>query len=204
MFHGWFSMVERCRACKFRFEREQGYFVGAIHLNSAATGLIVIPGCLVLAITGVPVTYQLVIAAALCVLVPLLFFRYSKSLWLAMDYFFDPDGTPEAGSRPDRAGERLLSPAEQSARIPHDEPIRVECYAGSRADATPRRLWTDDRWEELTVLEGWVSESAEGGTRIRWFRVRLKRGTERLICHDEELDLWFWRVPQPGKNSRAR
>lgn len=89
MFQGWFSMIERCSVCAFRFEREQGYFLAAIYLNWAATGLVVIPTCIVLSLKGVSVAYQLVLAAAICVLVPLLFFRHSKSLWLALDYFVE-------------------------------------------------------------------------------------------------------------------
>ncbi len=199
MFVGWFSMAERCGVCRFRFEREQGYFVGAIHLNSAATVLILIPGCLVLYFAGVSVTYQLVIAAALCVLVPLSFFRYSKSLWLALDYFFDPEGTPETRSESGRADERLVPPPERGPVIPPDEPVRVECYAGNRAEETPRRLWAGNRWEDLVVLDRWVSEAAEGGPRIRWFKVRLNRGTDGLIYHDEGLDLWFRRALDQSK-----
>ena len=33
---------------------------------------------------------QLLLWGAFCVLFPLWFFRYSKSLWLALDYFIDP------------------------------------------------------------------------------------------------------------------
>ncbi len=203
MFHGWFSMAERCRACGLRFEREQGYFVGAIHLNSAATILILIAASLGLYLAGGSVTSQLVIAAALCVLVPLLFFRYSKSLWLAMDYFFDPEGVPAAPSRRGGAGEPLPALAESTTVIPHDAPVRVECYTGSRAEQAPSRLWAGDRWEDLVVLDGWGTEAAEGGTRLRWFKVRLKRGTDGLLYHDEALDLWFWRALDQGKGFGA-
>jgi len=48
-------MHERCAACGLRYEREQGYFVGAI--------------CI-----------------ALGALVPVVFFRYARSLWLSLDY----------------------------------------------------------------------------------------------------------------------
>ncbi|MBI2555767.1 MAG: hypothetical protein HYV92_15375 [Candidatus Rokubacteria bacterium] len=53
IFRGWFVLLARCPLCGLAFEREPGYFVGAMYVNYAAT-------------------------------------RYSKSLWLAMDYFFDP------------------------------------------------------------------------------------------------------------------
>jgi len=89
MFRGWFSMAASCAGCGFRFEREQGYFVGAIYLNYAATVLIVIPGYLALYVAGSSLSLQLVLLAAFCLIFPLWFFRYSKSLWLALDYFFD-------------------------------------------------------------------------------------------------------------------
>ena len=81
-----------------------------------------------------------------------------------------------------------------SVMIPPDEPVRVECYAGSRGEESPRRLWSGSQWEELRVLERWVSEPAEGGNRIRWFRVQLEREANGLLYHDEGLDAWFWRV----------
>jgi hypothetical protein len=74
-----------------------------------------------------------------------------------------------------------------------DEPARVECYAGGRGEETPRRLWMAGRWEGVAVIDRWMSEPAEGGNRIRWFRVRLERGIEGLVHHDEALDAWFWR-----------
>ena len=85
-----------------------------------------------------------------------------------------------------------------------DEPARVECYAGSRGEETPRRLWSGSRWEELTVLERWVSEAAEEGNQIRWFRVRLEGGTDTLIYYDEALDIWFWRALSPDARVSPR
>lgn len=81
--------------------------------------------------------------------------------------------------------------------IPADGPVRVECYAGGRGEETLRRLWVGHGWEELTVLHRWVSEPLEGGSRRRWFRVRLEGGLHGLIYHDESLDLWFWRAYVP-------
>jgi len=94
MFRGWFWMARLCYRCALRFEREQGYFVGAIYLNFAATMLIVIPGYLALYAAGLSLTLQLLLAGTFCLVFPLWFFRYSKSLWLAVDYFFDPGERP--------------------------------------------------------------------------------------------------------------
>jgi len=80
-------MHEQCAACGFRYEREQGYFVGAIYVNYAVTVVVAAGTVLVLDWTlGLTLTAQLAIGIALGALVPLLFFRYARSLWLSLDY----------------------------------------------------------------------------------------------------------------------
>src|SRR5579862_612144 len=87
LYVGWFRMHERCAACGFRYEREQGYFVGAIYVNYAVTVVVAAGTVLVLDWTvGLTLTAQLVIGITLGALVPLLFFRYARSLWLSLDY----------------------------------------------------------------------------------------------------------------------
>jgi uncharacterized protein (DUF983 family) len=87
LYAGWFRMHERCAACGLRYEREQGYFVGAIYVNYAFTVVVAAGTVLVLDWTiGLTLPAQLVIGIALGVLVPLLFFRYARSLWLSLDY----------------------------------------------------------------------------------------------------------------------
>jgi uncharacterized protein (DUF983 family) len=87
LYAGWFRMHERCAACGLRYEREQGYFVGAIYVNYAFTVVVAAGTVLVLDWTfGLTLTAQLVIGIALGVLVPVLFFRYARSLWLSLEY----------------------------------------------------------------------------------------------------------------------
>ena len=87
LYTGWFRMHERCAACGLRYEREQGYFVGAIYVNYAVTVLVAAGTVLVLDWTvGLTLTAQLEIGVALGVLFPVLFFRYARSLWLSLDY----------------------------------------------------------------------------------------------------------------------
>jgi uncharacterized protein (DUF983 family) len=84
-------MHERCPACGLVFEREPGYFVGAIYLNYGATALISIGGYFALdAALSMALGLQLLVWGAFAVAFPLWFFRYSKSLWLSLDYFVDP------------------------------------------------------------------------------------------------------------------
>ena len=102
LFRGLFAMNERCAVCHLVFEREPGYFVGAIYINYAATTVLMIGGFLLLdAYTRVSVTTQLVLWSVFAILFPLLFFRYSRSLWLAIGQLFNPEE-----SRPHVVGRR--------------------------------------------------------------------------------------------------
>jgi uncharacterized protein (DUF983 family) len=87
LYAGPFRMHETCAACGLRYEREAGYFVGAIYVNYAATVLVAAGTVLALDWTiGLTLAWQLAVGIALAVLVPLAFFRYSRSLWLCLDY----------------------------------------------------------------------------------------------------------------------
>jgi len=80
-------MEERCAACGLRYEREQGFFVGAIYVNYAITIGVVLGVVLVLDWSvGLTLGQQLAIGIALAVLVPLAVFRYARSLWLSVTY----------------------------------------------------------------------------------------------------------------------
>ena len=48
LFHGWFRMAEACALCGLRFERAQGYFVGAIYVNYGVTTILAVAGFFVL------------------------------------------------------------------------------------------------------------------------------------------------------------
>ena len=44
LFRTWFSMYERCSVCQLRFEREQGYFLGAMYINYGVTVVLALIG----------------------------------------------------------------------------------------------------------------------------------------------------------------
>ena len=95
LFRGAFSMYPDCVNCHLRFEREQGYFVGAIYINYAVTAIILITGFFSLDYLIKPsLGQQLAVWSTVGVCFPLLFFRYSRSLWLAVDYLFNPEDLP--------------------------------------------------------------------------------------------------------------
>ncbi|HEY7220243.1 MAG TPA: DUF983 domain-containing protein [Candidatus Binatia bacterium] len=86
-----FKMFDYCPECNLKFEREQGYFIGAIYINYAATVAIAVPGYLILdALTGMTIGWQLALWVPFAVIFPLVFFHHARSLWLAFDHFFNP------------------------------------------------------------------------------------------------------------------
>ena len=85
-------MRPECLGCGLTFARAPGYFVGAIYLNYTATAIVAVAGFLVLWWYADPSPrVQLAIWIPFCVVFPLWFFRYSRSLWLALEYLINPE-----------------------------------------------------------------------------------------------------------------
>ena len=92
LFRGWFSMARECALCGLVFERAQGYFVGAIYINYAVSSVIAVGGFFVLwAWFDLPTRWQFAIWVPFLIVFPLWFFRYSRSLWLAIEYLVNPE-----------------------------------------------------------------------------------------------------------------
>jgi uncharacterized protein (DUF983 family) len=91
LFRTWFAMHERCAVCGLRFEREQGYFLGAIYINYGVTVVLALLGSFALEYWTQPsLTQELVLWIGFGTAFPVLFFPYSRGLWLGVDYLFDP------------------------------------------------------------------------------------------------------------------
>ena len=86
-----FRMNDTCSVCGLKFEREQGYFVGAIYVNYAATVFVAISGFFLLdAYAGLDINRQLAIWVPFAILFPVLFFHHSRSLWLVLEHLLNP------------------------------------------------------------------------------------------------------------------
>jgi len=72
-------------------------------------------------------------------------------------------------------------------------PIQVQCYAGTKADETPRRFAWEGRTIEVgEVLDRWYQvESKPEWPRADYFKVRALNDREYLLKHDLESDEWF-------------
>ncbi len=63
--------------------------------------------------------------------------------------------------------------------------IRVECYAGYKADQRPIRFTLGERILEVMEIEDqWFSPAA------RYFRILASDGDAYILRHDEEMDCW--------------
>ena len=92
LFRGWFTMNTVCAVCDLRFERAPGYWIGAIYVNYGVTVTIAVTGYFLLrGLAGWENSPQLVLWLPFVVLFPLWFFRYSRSLWLALEYALNPE-----------------------------------------------------------------------------------------------------------------
>jgi ABC-2 type transport system ATP-binding protein len=120
MFQGLFRMRPECPTCGLKFEREPGYFLGAIYINYAATVICMLAGFFALDyFVNLSLTYQIIVWSGFGVVFPMLFYRYSKSLWLCLDYVFSPVEedrveTPKPGINPSEA-----SPAVEVEDVRH-------------------------------------------------------------------------------------
>lgn len=99
LFTGWFHMPPRCEDCGLLLEREPGYYLGAIYFNYGVTAILVTAGYFIgFFATSIPNQALLAWLLAFCLLFPLWFFRYARSLWLAFDELFDAQ-PPETAKR---------------------------------------------------------------------------------------------------------
>ena len=106
LFEGWFRMADRCPTCGYRFEREEGFFLGAYVMNLAIAQalvmlLAVVPAILVLN-ADAEASLRPVVAGGFvaAVLAPLFFYLWSKTLWVAIELIMRPvDRTEPADGR---------------------------------------------------------------------------------------------------------
>ena len=85
------AMNPACSVCGLRFLREAGYFLGAMYVSYALGVLTVLPVATVLAIVvewSLPVVLVIAVLQTL-VSVPV-FLRFSRILWLHVDFAIDP------------------------------------------------------------------------------------------------------------------
>lgn len=104
LFSGWFRMRSHCPRCGTRFEREPGFFVGALFVNFAFTEVVMFGWLAAAAVATLPHPDAMLLvsgAVAICIVVPVLLYPFSKTLWFAIHVAMqplDPDEEAEAAA----------------------------------------------------------------------------------------------------------
>ena len=91
LFRRYFTLQPDCPRCALHFEREEGYWVGALAVNIAMVMAIFVVAfvvILVATVPEVPVGPSLAVLVPVMVFGPILFYPFSKTLWMALDYGF--------------------------------------------------------------------------------------------------------------------
>jgi uncharacterized protein (DUF983 family) len=101
IFTSWFRMVQRCPQCGLLFERgEQGYVVGAYMFNIAVAELafvVLFLGMLVATWPDPPWKLIAWVSGVIALILPILFYPFSKTLFLGFDLLFHPADPPASG-----------------------------------------------------------------------------------------------------------
>ena len=85
-------MYERCPVCNLKFEREQGYFLGAMYI-SYGLALVTITIIALLLWLGLKWSFQKTVVWAIVFFVPLapMLTFFSRVLWIYLDQAVDPE-----------------------------------------------------------------------------------------------------------------
>jgi uncharacterized protein (DUF983 family) len=91
IFSTYFKLKAACPQCNYNFSREDGYWVGAIIMNTAVTFALFLLLFIVSIVAMAPdINWMvlLVIGVATNLIFPVLFYPFSKTIWMAFDLVF--------------------------------------------------------------------------------------------------------------------
>jgi len=116
IFRGWITTRETCPVCEFRYGREEGYFSGGMDLSFFLAAPLL--AFIFLVLTQIFVTFSLMatLFMSYAVFLPFapLLFRYSRVLWLYLDWQLDPvSEVKPSPPPPNEARAWLMPPARQ-------------------------------------------------------------------------------------------
>jgi uncharacterized protein (DUF983 family) len=93
IFASYFKLKEACPTCGYPFERESGYWVGAIVINMAVAEIaffFLFIGVVLLTMPDVEWGPLLIVALVTNAIMPVVFYPLSKTVWMAVDLHFHP------------------------------------------------------------------------------------------------------------------
>jgi uncharacterized protein (DUF983 family) len=87
LFKSFFTMETNCPSCGLDLRREQGYYVGAMYINYGVTAAVMLGVGIPMAMRGFSLPQISWPLGAFAVAFPIVFFRWSKGLWLGIDLY---------------------------------------------------------------------------------------------------------------------
>jgi uncharacterized protein (DUF983 family) len=91
IFESYLRLKDACPTCGYPFERESGYWVGAIVINMAVAEVVffvLFVTVVLLTMPGVEWGPLLIVAIGTNAVLPVIFYPLSKTLWMAVDLHF--------------------------------------------------------------------------------------------------------------------
>src|SRR5216684_2274015 len=97
IYRGFPRMYERCSICDLKFQREEGYFLGAMYISfGLALVIIALLAALLWVITGWWITKDMIWALVLFLPLAPAISLFARVLWIYLDQTFDPEPPPPA------------------------------------------------------------------------------------------------------------
>ena len=90
VFTGLLNMHQTCSVCDLEYEREPGYFTGAMYISYGLAVFSVLPVAIIMFLLSLPSTVIFWTVGIQLVLTSPLLFRYSRVLWLHLDQMISP------------------------------------------------------------------------------------------------------------------
>jgi uncharacterized protein (DUF983 family) len=97
-FSSYYRLQDHCERCGLRFEREEGYWVGALVINTTVTFgsfLLLFVGGMVAFWPEVPWGALMAVSIGVMAVLPIVFYPISKTLWMALELSWHPLETVE-------------------------------------------------------------------------------------------------------------
>jgi len=104
VFRGLFHVNTRCERCDFLVQREECFFLGAMALNFAVAAFPLVPIFALVFMERISVPLALALCVVWALLIPVLFYNLSRSLWMMLVYLVIPQRLPANQTEEERRG----------------------------------------------------------------------------------------------------
>ena len=92
-FRSFYGLRDDCSRCGLHFEREHGYWVGALIINTTVTFgsfVIVFVGGMIVYWPDVPWGGLMAVTIGVMAVLPVVFYPFSKTIWMALELSWHP------------------------------------------------------------------------------------------------------------------